>query len=126
MKLKNYTPHPVNFYANPTDAEPELVILSSGVARVSSERVVVETIDVDGVPVPIGVTRFAGDVVGLPDPAPDTLYIVSALVMNALPNRTDLVVPALPVRNDSGQVIGCCGFDRLDHKPLENRKETTV
>lgn len=45
----------------------------------------------------------------LPDPAPDTLFIVSALVALAVPNRHDVVSPATGpedgcVRDEHGQV----------------------
>lgn len=36
--------------------------------------------------IPLSRTTF-GEVVGLPDPQPDTLYIVSMIVRNAVPDR---------------------------------------
>ena len=54
---------------------------------------------------PLTETSF-GDVVDLPAPAPDTLYIVSRLVATAA-NRDDLVVPNGIVRDDNGNIIGC-------------------
>ena len=63
-----------------------------------------------------GVCRQAfGDVSGLPDPQPDTLYIVSAMVLGALAgSRSDVVAPATGhpdcVRNDKGHIISVPGF----------------
>lgn len=47
-----------------------------------------------------------GAVEGLPEPAQETLFIVSNLVMGQTPRR-DLVAPADLVRDDHGRVIGC-------------------
>ena len=37
----------------------------------------------------------------------ETFYIVSQLVKSALPNRSDLLVPAEMVRDEKGAIIGC-------------------
>lgn len=103
MKLVNLTPHTVNVVL---EDGATLNIASSGVvARCSQSDVNVGTIDVDGIAVPLTETSF-GDVVDLPAPAPDTLYIVSRLVATAA-NRDDLVVPNGIVRDDNGNIIGC-------------------
>ena len=54
-------------------------------------------------------TEF-GEPVNLPAPVPGTLIIVSQLVQSALPERTDLVVPAELVRDGMGRVIGCASL----------------
>ncbi len=47
----------------------------------------------------------------LPDPIPDTIYVVSALALNGVPaDRKDVVAPKQVVRDTSGTVIGCRGF----------------
>lgn len=54
-----------------------------------------------------------GEVIGIPEPEPETRYIVSGLVMSALPERTDLIAPATGhpecVRKE-GQVYSVPGF----------------
>jgi hypothetical protein len=40
-------------------------------------------------------------------PTPNTYYIVSQIIKNALPHRDDLLVPADVVRDDRGNIIGC-------------------
>lgn len=57
--------------------------------------------DIEGIAIMrMGVTA----VLGLPDPAPDTVYIVSMMVRLALPNRHDLASPGRLERGPDGQV----------------------
>ena len=44
---------------------------------------------------------------GLPDPVPGVILIVSALVRAAVPHRTDVASPGDQVRDEAGNVIGC-------------------
>ena len=61
----------------------------------------------------INSTSF-GEVEGLPAPEDGTLFIVSALVAQALKGvRNDLVVPDDTVRDDRGVIIGCKSFARV-------------
>lgn len=100
MKLINLTPHTINLmdYNN----NILLSIPSSGLARLvtTTERVG----DAGGVP--LNRTKF-GPVTGLPEPATDTLYIVSGMICSALPERTDIASPGDLVRDAEGRVIGC-------------------
>lgn len=60
--------------------------------------------------IPLYSTTF-GAIEGLPDPQKDTIYIVSALALNAVPShRTDVVAPGNIMRNEHGQPLGCVGF----------------
>lgn len=56
--------------------------------------------------VPLVRVGFA-DVTGLPAPSPNTWHIVSRLVADALPHRTDLLVPHDVTRDADGQITGC-------------------
>lgn len=51
-------------------------------------------------------TEFS-DPINLPEESMDKIYIVSAILKNALPDRNDLVVPADLIRDEKGNVIGC-------------------
>lgn len=55
-----------------------------------------------------------GEVEGLPQPTEGTLYIVPALILNALPDRKDLVAPATnhpdTIRNELGHIVSVPGF----------------
>jgi len=101
-KILNLTPHPITI----CDAAGNIlkVIPPSGqIARLSAKTVRTgETVD----DVPLSKTVF-GEPDGLPEPENGTLYIVSQLIKSALPQRTDLVVPAEVVRDDKGNIVGC-------------------
>jgi len=56
--------------------------------------------------IPITVTKF-GDPINLPPMTADVKYIVSKQVKQALPNRSDLLVPSELVRDECNIVIGC-------------------
>lgn len=103
MVLVNLTPHPVNILTE----DGEIIVPPAGtVARCQQYREIIGHIEVNGKQIPITRTRF-GQVEGLPDPQPDTLYIVSALVAQACPDRRDLVIPDDTIRDAEGRIVGC-------------------
>jgi hypothetical protein len=108
MNIINLTPHDVNII---TDAGNITIPASGQVARCSTTRQVVDVVDINGVKVQINKTIF-GDVDGLPNPVPDTLYIVSTLVAQAC-QRHDLVIPDDSIRDDQGRIIGCKALARV-------------
>ena len=61
----------------------------------------------------IAVQSF-GEVEGLPEPVPEVVYIVSAMVLSACKDRKDLVAPATnhkdTVRNEKGHIVSVPGF----------------
>lgn len=100
----NYTPHEIVIMGQ--DGQEAARFPSAGLARCQVTRVVVG--DINGIE--LNETRF-GDVEGLPEPAKDTVYIVSALVAQACKGRrTDVVIPDDTVRDEKGQVVGCRAF----------------
>ena len=101
MAIVNCTPHPVHI----VDADGNVVrtIEPNGTPIRLASRTVPAG-EHDGIA--LSKTEF-GEPVGLPDPEEGTLFIVSQIVKNALPERRDLVVPAEVVRDDKGQIIGC-------------------
>ncbi|MDF9296082.1 hypothetical protein [Geobacillus stearothermophilus] len=115
MKFINLTPHSINVVRD--DGSVVLSVPPSGtVARVATQQTVV--CQLDG----IDVVRTAfGDVDGLPAPQPDTVYVVSTLVLQALSasgvDRSDVVAPdtspASVVRNTDGQIVGVKRFQVL-------------
>jgi len=98
MRLVNLTPHTVNVINGQNYA-------SEGVVRVSETETQVG--EVGGIPL---FSKVFGKVVGLPEPTEGTMFIVSALVKAACPDRKDLLVPTKLVRDEKGNIIGCCGF----------------
>lgn len=107
MKVVNMTPHGVSICNN--EGEVIRVYPASGqMIRLKSETVRDEKLP-DGTP--ISRTVF-GEPVGLPDEDGETVYIVSQIVKNALPERDDLVVPAEVVRDAAGNILGCKSLGR--------------
>jgi len=104
----NLTPHEVKIF----DDQNNIIATfppSGQVARVSVKRQKVG--EVNGIP--IYANKF-GEVQNLPPPQPDTVYIVSILVLQACPQRSDLVAPdttpAGAIRDEQGKIIGVRGF----------------
>ena len=102
MKFVNLTPHSIRLNDG-TSFEPSGVI-----ARVSVDLQAVETVG--------GVQLFRqtfGDVEGLPEEVPGTMYIVSAMVLGAV-DRSDCVAPATgsreTVRDEAGHIVSVPGF----------------
>ena len=130
MKLRNLTPHKIclyrvqdtvlgtddNQYHPNTGARPFFTLPSEGHARAGQGEDMVSTIDIQGTPVPVWAKTY-GEPIGLPDPEPGTLLIVSTLTAQAAKRagRTteDLLVPAHPVRDKEGRIVGCQGFARI-------------
>lgn len=107
MEIVNLTPHTLSFMVKTSDgSELTLVIPPSGtIARCAVVREQVGTVIVDGVSIPINHTRF-GVVEGLPDPEPDTVYVVSALVAQAVSERKDVYIVDDAVRDEQGRIVG--------------------
>ena len=103
--IKNLTPHDVRGLND--NNEVVVVLDSEGIARVSSESKVVDTLN----GVPITETVF-GEVTGLPPETEGTYYIVSRMVASAASERRDLLVPGLQVRDEQGRGVGCKSLDR--------------
>lgn len=97
--LINLTPHEIRII----HADQEVVIQPSGtVARCQVEQTIVGF--VNGIPV---YKAIYGQVENLPDPQPGVVYIVSALVAQAVPNRDDVLIPFDSVRDQNGKIVGC-------------------
>ena len=84
---------------------------SGTVAEVETEHAILGEISfsegVEGLQVPI-VTRSFSEVKGLPEPAADTVYLVSSMVLAAVPNRRDVFSPDsgnTAKRNEKGHVV---------------------
>lgn len=52
-------------------------------------------------------------IVNLPEPRPDTCYIVPKMVAQAYPERTDLIFPGTLVFDGKDNVVGCIDFSRV-------------
>lgn len=103
MNIINLTPHDIVITNGPTFPP------SGTVARVTVQQA--DAGNFNGIPVK---TQIYGDIVGLPEPQKDTIFIVSAMVLNAAKaaGRDDVVAPdtANAVRNDDGHIVSVPGF----------------
>ena len=114
MKIKNFTPHEVNYVA---PCGEQVTFCSDGVARVSASSQSAGSYGLDGHVSETGqtivrlISQSFGTVEGLPDEESGVRYIVSRLVKSALPERSDLIVPADLIRDESGQITGCRAFE---------------
>lgn len=100
MKIINLTPHNVDI----CDENGNIIKTyeASGIdARMTFGYDDVDVID--GVPM---VVRTPRRIKGLPSPQKDTMFIVSNIIMDACPDRKDLLAPVKQVRIN-GRVVGC-------------------
>ena len=93
----NLTPHDVVIQR--VDGSFE-TIKSSGEARITTFFQVTKLIR----GIRVGQT-VAGGITGLPEPAEDTLYIVSLIFLKYVRDRFDLVAPNEQVRDEHGKVL---------------------
>lgn len=103
--IVNLTPHALHLFGE--DNSAVATIPPSGVvARVTTSRQRIG--EADGLPL----FRTAyGEVQGLPEPAENTLYVVSGLVRAAV-QRPDVWQPGELVRDSAGAVIGAIGLSQ--------------
>lgn len=103
-KLVNLTPHVLNIHDE--DKMLASVLPPERVpARVSVGRKMVRR----EAGIPVYETTY-GQVENLPAPEPETIFIVSFMVSNAVPDRMDVLSPGELLRNEEGQPIGCIGL----------------
>ena len=100
-KFVNLTPHTINVIVGDDviDFPPSGLIARCDVVRHDGFSIA---------DIPVNPTSF-GDVVGLPDCADNTFYIVSGLV-HGVANRHDVLAPGDLVRDNNGNPIGCKGL----------------
>lgn len=101
IEIINMTPHSV-IILNENNEILKSIPASGNTIRLSAKIENVDNIN----DINISKTVF-GEPVGLPKYQEGTFYIVSQLVKSALPQRTDLLVPAEVVRDTNGNIIGC-------------------
>lgn len=112
MKIVNLTPHAVTVLSQ--DGAVKVTVPPSGaVARVTQATEPATHGEWAAVSAqygfPVSVPVY-GAMDGLPEQAPGTIYIVSAMVRAAAPSRLDLASPGDLVRNEAGQPTGCRGL----------------
>lgn len=109
MSIINLTPHELRLH----DEDGRLVATvppSGQIVRVRTRPVRIGQTE-EGVP--MFVTVY-GDVEGLPEPKPNTIYVVSGLVREhpSVAARDDVFSPGRLLRDDAGRVVGAVGLTR--------------
>ena len=104
-KIVNLTKH--NIVLRGEDGQDTVVPPSGTVARVAQEPG--ERYYLEGVPVPIQAPAKIGEVQGLPDPEPGTIYIVSGQVLREA-SRPDVFAPGTgpkdgAIRDEKGRIV---------------------
>ena len=114
MQYINLTKHDIN------ELISGLTIISTGFARVEAPSLYVGS-DMNGVPMYIDNPNAV--VIGLPEPKENTIYIVSSVMLNFIPDtRVDVVAPGNVVRDkQTWAALGCKGFKQKNRNPLTDR-----
>lgn len=105
MRFINCTPHEITI--RDEEANNLAIVPSGHVPRVIMKYMPVTTHKIGETTVEVK-KAFPVDVEGLPDPEKDVGYIVSAMVAQALPSRSDLFAPDTgpdAFRNERGHII---------------------
>jgi len=109
MKVVNLTPHVINI-ADLVGNIVRSIEPAGQAARVTTSNV--KGTPIDGIPF---VETFFGQVENLPEPQKDTIYVVSQIVIAAVPERRDLVRPDTGpscVRDAEGKIIAVRALTR--------------
>ena len=116
MEILNYTPHPIVVQLE--DYLP-LIFNSIGSSRVNMSRTDLSSIKLDTIEdqpnlrIP-SATLEPICIIGLPEPADGTLYIVSSMVLDVAKKigRTDCIAPDTDwaIRNEQGHIVSVPGF----------------
>lgn len=107
--IKNYTPHSLNIYSGDI-----LIKTFEKIGNVRLLEDVQEVEETDGIPTVIKKYREA---TGLPEPENGTIFLVSKIVLDALPHRTDLRCPDTGpdsvIRDEAGNILGVTRLQRI-------------
>lgn len=114
-KLINLTDHVINLHANlgkPGRYDVIKIPPSGILAKSKSQTRMLDQIEVKGCRVNITFNTY--DIPEIPEPVPNTLYIVSSIVAQKYGDtRNDLVIPNGLVRDGQGTVIACRSLARV-------------
>jgi len=108
MNIVNLTPHPLRLQ-KADGSFMDLPKPAAGAAIPRRSTKVEQQGEVDGLPVyktVLGPVEFA------PAPCENTIYVVSRMVVDALPERSDLFAPGEAIRDADGKVVGAKGLSK--------------
>ena len=107
VRLRNLTPHRLRVVDHHGDTVLDLPAAAHP-ARLAQH--VVEEAGLAG-GVPVHTIRY-GEPAGLPNPAPDVLFVVSRVLATHV-RRADLLFPDEEIRDATGRIIGCRALARF-------------
>lgn len=112
VRYINLTPHAL--YVKDLNGEFITILPDAeGPARVIYDRLPPEQVTIGGSEVAVAVAGTVREIIGLPEPQPDIVFIVAKAVADAAPrHRGDLMSPGGLIRDEDGKVIGCDGLTR--------------
>jgi hypothetical protein len=64
--------------------------------------------DVNGMPL---IAKIFNNIVNLPEPKPDTMYIVVSNVREHCKNRKDVMSPSKFIKNEKNEIVGTTAFE---------------
>jgi len=108
-----------------SDIEPSGNIARVAEVRTWLEDIIVEVGATSSFSVPINSCVFTDKITGLPEPAPGTYFIVSRIVAEMLPGRTDLIYPDSSVRTQDKNnphvlgILGCRSFSKASQTRID-------
>lgn len=109
---RNLTPHVLSVRAL-DGATVVIPPAPDGPARVIYDRLPPEQMSIAGHEISVSLAGSPREIIGLPDPADNTVYIVAKAVADAAPrHREDLVSPGKLIRDAGGNVVACDGLTR--------------
>ena len=109
-RLENRTPHDPLVILGVNGRSVSLPCTGEPV-RLSEERTDASTLTASWVTIPV-VEQSYGAPDFLPPPAVGVWYVVSQFVVNALPDRADLLFPVDLARDDQSNIVGCRALAR--------------
>ncbi len=106
IKFVNLTSNTIQVFGK--DLENPILRVERGGEPAYCPHVTVYKEELGGVPL---FGQEYGETVGIPDPVPGTIYIVSQIAAQyAPPDRDDVVYPTNLVVDQNGSVVGCHAF----------------
>lgn len=114
VKIINLTPHIINIFDGHRHLR-DIPVSDRPIPRCHQESTIAGYID----GITITCQDFAGAVENVPYPEEGVYYVVSRLVAEALPQRTDFLVPGPLVRDANGQPCGCQGLAIVGDLPKD-------
>ena len=98
----NLTPYEVVIVKGEYNTQFVTIEPSETVATISYETTTLG--EFEGIPT---IEKEYGEVEGLLEPKDDTIYIVSPIVAQRVPERKDVFILGASVKDDMGRIIGC-------------------